>query len=82
MHKMLDGKYIHVPSGRNTRWRLGLTLELVVLKSAQGYYLGTWDESGPVARESVEYWDTESEAREALITASTEDQKFTQNWSI
>ena len=45
---------------------LGEQLPLEVLRSASGYYLGTQDETGPVSRESEEYWRTEPEAKQAL----------------
>ena len=41
-------------------------IEVAVLKSAAGYYIGTADECGPVSRESIPYWSTESEASKAL----------------
>lgn len=44
----------------------GMDLELRVLKSEAGYYLGTADESGPVSRESDEYWPSCEEAETAL----------------
>lgn len=45
--------------------RYGYHLELQVLRSGAGWYLGTFYE-GPFSRESVEYWRTEEEARTAL----------------
>ena len=45
---------------------MGDSLPLAVLKSAKGFYLGTTDESGPVSRESVEYWVSEAAALKAL----------------
>ena len=44
----------------------GQELPLKVLKSAAGFYLGTYDEEGPYSRESEEYWRTEKEALAAL----------------
>jgi hypothetical protein len=45
----------------------GENLELQVLKSAAGYYLGTRDDVGdPVSRESEEYYRTEEQAKKAL----------------
>ena len=41
-------------------------LPLRVLKSAAGYYIGTADDEGPVSRESLEYFSTESRAQNAL----------------
>ena len=43
-----------------------ITLPLKVLQSANGFYLGSFDEEGPVSRESVEYWPTEVDAQKAL----------------
>ena len=44
-------------------------LPLQVLRSAAGYYIGTFDdESGPCTRESVEYWAKREDAKEALDT--------------
>lgn len=45
---------------------LGQRLPLQVLKSAGGFYLGTANESGPVSRESLEYWPTNEAAADAL----------------
>ena len=42
------------------------TLPLMVLQSANGFYLGTLNEDGPVSRESIEYWATEADAQKAL----------------
>lgn len=41
-------------------------LELQVLQSQAGYYIGTLDEGLPCSRESVEYFPTETEALKAL----------------
>lgn len=41
-------------------------IELAVLKSQAGYYIGTADECGPVSRESVEYWPKETTASAAF----------------
>jgi hypothetical protein len=51
----------------------GKRLPLQVLRSAAGYYLGTFDngtEDGPVSRESVEYFPTHEAARHALHTGA------------
>lgn len=61
--------------GRMTHEVLGLKLELQVLHSAAGYYLGTCDDGGPVARESQEYWGTYEAAQKAL-----DDGDFLQRW--
>lgn len=51
---------------------LGQRLPLKVLRSAAGYYLGTFDdEEGPISRESAEYWATEAEAEAALASNGT-----------
>ncbi|EGI5934652.1 hypothetical protein AH137_001182 [Salmonella enterica subsp. enterica serovar Urbana] len=44
----------------------GLPLPLQVLRSGAGYYIGTQNEEGPVSRESVEYFSTQSQAEHAL----------------
>jgi len=44
----------------------GFRLPLEVLKSANGFYLGTQDRCGPVSRESVEYWSSHDLATQAL----------------
>lgn len=45
----------------------GYQLPIRVLKSAAGFYIGTClDYEGPVSRESVEYWPTQSAAIAAL----------------
>ena len=46
--------------------RFGFNLPLHVLRSANGFYIGTADDNGPVSRESVEYWKTIQEAALAL----------------
>lgn len=46
----------------------GERLELRVLKSAAGFYLGTFNDDGPFSRESVEYWPTIEQATQALNT--------------
>lgn len=45
----------------------GMELELQVLKSANGHYIGTHAPAlGPVSRESREYWETQEKAATAL----------------
>jgi hypothetical protein len=44
----------------------GYSLELSVLKSQRGFYIGTSKDYFPVSRESVEYWKTEAAAKTAL----------------
>lgn len=56
------------PSGKLALEHCGWRLPLQVLRSAAGFYLGTFDESGPVSRESVEYWGSEAEAEAALAS--------------
>lgn len=52
----------------------GRELPIEVLKSAAGFYLGTfvhnddYDSGGPFSRESMEYWPTRELAQEALDT--------------
>lgn len=47
-----------------------LRLPLQILKSAGGYYLGTMDDTGPVSRESEEYFDSSADAQAALDTGA------------
>lgn len=47
----------------------GRHLPLQVLRSAAGYYIGTYDD-GPVTRESVAYFPTHSSAQQALDTGA------------
>ncbi len=56
------------PTGKLALEFGGQRLPLSVLQSAAGYYLGTYNESGPVSRESVEYWPTEDRAEDALTS--------------
>jgi len=44
----------------------GEKLELQVMKSASGYYIGTCTEMGPFSRESEEYFRTSNTASKAL----------------
>lgn len=66
MIKYVNGKPTSVPNGMLAREHLGLMLELQVMKSQAGYYLGTADDGGPVSRESLEYWPNEHQAENAL----------------
>lgn len=66
MIKYVNGKPTSVPHGMLAREHLDLSLELRVLKSQAGYYLGTADDGGPVSRESLEYWQKEHQAENAL----------------
>ncbi len=61
----INGKLTRVPYGLLAKEILGLTLELRVLKSAAGWYLGTFNDGGPVSRES-EYFQTKFLAESAL----------------
>ncbi len=62
------------PIGKLAYEILGQRLPLQVLESAAGFYLGTADESGPVSRESLEYWPTREAAADALAGGS-------ENWT-
>jgi hypothetical protein len=44
----------------------GYRLHIEVLQSGRGFYIGTADSSGPVSRESLEYFNTEEQAVVAL----------------
>lgn len=54
------------PKGLLAREFCNLSLPLRVLRSGAGFYIGTYDESGPVSRESVEYWPDQAAAEKAL----------------
>lgn len=54
------------PTGKLAFDLMGVRLPLTVLQSNRGFYLGTWNDSGPVSRESAEYWATEADAQKAL----------------
>lgn len=43
---------------------------LQILESAAGFYIGTFDELGPLTRESEEYFPTAETAAKALETHS------------
>lgn len=45
----------------------GTVLPFQILKSAAGFYIGTWLD-GPYSRESACYWKTHEQAQEALNT--------------
>ena len=49
---------------------VGKRLPLQVLRSAAGHYIGTFDDDGPVSRESVEYFPSHEAARHALETGA------------
>lgn len=46
----------------------GVRLELKVLQSNAGYYLGTFDEDGPYSRESLEYFPSQGIAEAAMAS--------------
>jgi len=46
----------------------GRLLPLQVLSCNAGYFIGTADNSGPISRESVEYFATRGLASQALAT--------------
>jgi len=49
----------------------GKRLPLDVLHSNRGFYIGTYDDvDGPCSRESIEYFDEETEAKLALVTGN------------
>lgn len=45
---------------------LKLSLPLKVCRGGAGYYIGTFNQDGPISRESVEYFKTRFEAEQAL----------------
>ncbi|KJJ61251.1 hypothetical protein RT21_21130 [Pseudomonas sp. 10B238] len=58
------------PSGLLALAYVGKSLPLQVLCSAAGHYIGTFDDDGPVSRESVEYFPSHEAARHALETSA------------
>jgi hypothetical protein len=48
----------------------GKKLEVQVLQSQRGFYIGTMDNEGPVSRESVEYFKTREAASLALSSGT------------
>ena len=62
-----DGTIVNVPHGELALRYCNLKIELQVLRSGAGYYLGTFSpEEGPISRESEEYWPTEAIAELAM----------------
>lgn len=43
----------------------GKEYPMEILRSAAGFYLGTYSDSGPYTRESMEYWPTREKAKKA-----------------
>jgi len=66
------------PIGKLAEQDFGVRLPLTVLGSQKGFYLGTFDEEGPLSRESVEYWADEADAIAALKTSNTDAQSWAQ----
>lgn len=56
------------PTGKLAFESLGVRLPLQVLQSAAGFYIGTFDDEGPVSRESLEYFGTREQAEKAFAT--------------
>jgi len=50
---MINGETISTGAPTKTCPECGMTPALEVLKSAAGYYIGTWCNCGPYARESL-----------------------------
>ena len=50
-------------------------LPLEILRSAAGYYIGTWDEEGPFSWESQEYFSNEQAAQDALAQGAWTQRK-------
>ncbi|WP_018608174.1 hypothetical protein [Uliginosibacterium gangwonense] len=44
----------------------GKRIQVRVMESNAGFYIGTSDEEGPYSRESSEYWKTRKAAEDAL----------------
>ena len=56
---------------------LRVRLKCHVMQSEQGFYIGTFDDSGPISRESVETYSTFDDANTALVNNT-----YTQNWHL
>ena len=56
--------------GELAREYTGKRLEVEVLQSQRGFYIGTMDHDGPVSRESLEYWRTREAANQALSSGA------------
>lgn len=80
MIKNIKGKNISVPHGKLAKEHLDVFLELEVLKSERGFYLGTVDDGGPVSRESLEYWNTFEDADFALNDKGEFHELWTQRY--
>lgn len=66
---------MHVPHGKLAYEILKQRLPLKVLESGAGFYIGTFDDSGPCSRESEEYYRTREAAQWAL-----DNNDFTQKY--
>ncbi|WP_025297179.1 hypothetical protein [Chania multitudinisentens] len=54
----------------------GKTLPLQVLRSRNGFYLGTTEDGMPFSRESQEYWRSRGEADKALLAGTWHQRRF------
>lgn len=54
------------PIGQLAWLYLGRALPLEILRSANGYYIGTSENREPVSRESIEYFSSHSKAETAM----------------
>lgn len=59
-----------VPHGKLAKEWCNVELELQVLQSPAGFYIGTEDSEGPCSRESMEYFATHYEGLAALKDGS------------
>ncbi|MAY27023.1 MAG: hypothetical protein CMK02_12100 [Polycyclovorans sp.] len=64
------------PAGLLALAYVGKSLPLQVLRSAAGHYIGTFDDDGPVSRESVEYFPSHEAARHALETGAWTQRQY------
>ena len=65
------------PIGKLALEQCGLRLELAVMHTQPGWYIGTYNDEGPVSRESEERWPTRKQAQEALDAGGD---AWTQRW--
>ena len=64
------------PAGLLALAYVGKSLPLQVLRSAAGHYIGTFDDDGPVSRESVKYFPSNEAARHALETGAWTQRQY------
>ncbi len=64
------------PNGQLALVLCGRRLELEVLRTRAGYYIGTTHQRLPFSRESEEYFETKEQAETALATGQWTQRKW------